>query len=125
MPGSLVGQTTMEWLDAFRTHLLALPNLVKFAILMVVIVGVPPLARRIRIPELVGLLVFGVLLGPHVLGVYGVDHPVVQFFADLGKLMLLFTAGLEVDINRFRQARTRSVAFGVITAVVPQVFGTA
>ena len=46
----------MEWLDAFRTHAVALPNLVKFAIVMAIIAGAPALARRVRIPELVGLL---------------------------------------------------------------------
>jgi Kef-type K+ transport system membrane component KefB len=58
---------TMEWIDALRSHLLTLPNLAKFAIVMMGIVVVPALTHRIRIPELVGLLVFGVLLGPHVL----------------------------------------------------------
>jgi Kef-type K+ transport system membrane component KefB len=88
---------TMQWLDALRPHLLALPNLAKFAIIIAIIVGVPAVARRLRVPELIGLLGFGVLLGPYVLGVYGTDHPIVQFFADLGKLMLMFTAGLEID----------------------------
>ena len=54
----------MQWLDAFRSHALALPNLAKFAIVLALIVGVPALARRLRIPELVGLLFVGVLLGP-------------------------------------------------------------
>jgi len=116
---------TMEWLDAFRSHALALPNLAKFAIVMAIIAGAPALARRARIPELVVLLACGVLLGPYVLDVAGVNHPIVQFFGDLGRLMLMFTAGLEIDINLFRKAQTRSVTFGVITTIVPQVLGTA
>jgi Kef-type K+ transport system membrane component KefB len=91
----------MGWLDAFRSHALTLPNLAKFAIVLALIVGVSALARRLRIPELVGLLVVGVFLGPHVLGVYGVNYPVVQFFADLGRLMLMFAAGLEIDVALF------------------------
>src|SRR6516164_948814 len=116
---------TMEWLDAFRSHALTLPNLAKFAIILVLIVGVSALARRLRIPELVGLLVVGVLLGPHVLGVYGVNYPIVQFFADLGRLMLMFAAGLELDIKLFRRTQTRSVTFGLITTIVPQLLGAA
>ena len=115
----------MQWLDALRPHLLALPNMAKFAIVIAIIVGVPALARRLRVPELIGLLAFGILLGPHVLGVAGTDHPIAQFFADLGKLMLMFTAGLEIDINLFRRAQTRSVIFGIITTIVPQLLGTA
>ena len=118
-------QMMMEWIDAFRSHLLTLPNLAKFAIVMMGIVVVPALAHRIRIPELVGLLVFGVLLGPHVLEVAGADYPIAGFFADLGKLMLMFTAGLEINIHLFRQAQARCVTFGLITTILPQVLGTA
>ena len=61
----------MQWLDAFRSHALALPILAKSAIVLAFIAGVPALAGRLRIPELVGLLFVGVLLGPHVLDLYG------------------------------------------------------
>ena len=115
----------MQWLDAFRSHALALPNLAKFAIVLALIVGVPALARRLRIPELVGLLFVGILLGPHVLDLYGVKHPIVQFFADLGRMMLMFAAGLEINLALFRKAQARSITFGVITTIVPQVLGTA
>jgi len=115
----------MEWLDVFRSHALALPNLAKFAVLLALIVGVPALARRLRIPELVGLVVVGLLLGPHVLGLYGMNYPIVQFFADLGRLMLMFAVGLEIDIKLFRKAQTRSNTFGVITTIMPQALGTA
>jgi Kef-type K+ transport system membrane component KefB len=115
----------MEWFDAFRSHALALPNLAKFAVLLAILVGVQALARRLRIPELVGLVVVGLVLGPHVLGLYGVNHPIVQFFADLGRLMLMFAAGLEIDTHLFRKVQTRSITFGVITTIVPQALGTA
>lgn len=115
----------MGWIDALRSHALALPNLAKFAIVLALIVGVPALSRRVKVPELVGLLVVGVILGPHVLGLYGVDHPIVQFFADLGKLMLMFAAGLDIDMALFRKAQTRCIAFGLITTLVPQTLGTA
>jgi Kef-type K+ transport system membrane component KefB len=115
----------MEWLDAFRSHAVALPNLAKFAIVMAIIAGAPALVRRVKIPELVGLLAFGVLLGPYVLDVAPVNHPIVQFFGDLGRLLLMFAAGLEIDLSLFRKAQTRSIIFGVITTIVPQVLGTA
>ena len=54
---------TMQWHDALRPHLLALPSMAKFAIVIAIIVGVPALARRLRVPELIGLLAFGVLWG--------------------------------------------------------------
>jgi len=121
----LVEQMTMEWLDAFRSHALALPNLAKFAIVMAIIAFAPTLTRRARLPELVGLLVCGIILGPYVLAVAPMNHPIVQFFGDLGRLLLMFGVGLEIDMSLFRKTQTRSVIFGLITTMVPQVLGTA
>ncbi|MGA7391586.1 MAG: cation:proton antiporter, partial [Terrimicrobiaceae bacterium] len=64
----------MELFDALRSQMLALPPLAKFAIAIAVTVGVPPLSRRVGLPEMVGLLLFGVVLGPHVLGFFGEDR---------------------------------------------------
>ena len=74
---------------------------------------------------MVGLLVFGILIGPHALGVAGADYPIARFFADLGKLMLMFNAGIEININLFRQAQSRAATFGFITTMLPLVLGTA
>jgi Kef-type K+ transport system membrane component KefB len=65
----------MNLLDAIRSHVLALPDLAKFAVIIAAIVGVPRLAGRIGLPPMVGLLLFGVILGPHVLGFFGEHRP--------------------------------------------------
>ena len=96
----------------------------KFAIGMAVIVGIPRLTRRVGLPEVVGFLLAGVVFGPHVLGIFGDQHPIVDFLADLGILLLMFFAGLEIDIALFRQKRVRSIAFGVLTTVTPLLLGT-
>jgi Kef-type K+ transport system membrane component KefB len=70
----------MDLIETFRSHVLALPPLAKFAVGIAVIVGVPALARRFRLPEMVGLLLFGVILGPHVLSLFGENRPIADFF---------------------------------------------
>jgi Kef-type K+ transport system membrane component KefB len=114
----------MELLDTIRSHVLALPDLAKFAIVLAVIVGIPPLARRVHVPAMVGLLLFGVILGPHVLGFFGENRPIADFFADLGKLLLMFSAGLEIDVALFRKVQTRSITFGIVTTSMPLLLGT-
>jgi Na+:H+ antiporter len=115
----------MNAFDFIRSHALALPPLTKFALGMAIIFGVPVLCRRLRLPAAVGLLLSGVLLGPHVLSVFGTQRPVADFFADLGKLLLMFFAGLEVDLALFRQVQRKAITFGVITTTIPLVLGTA
>jgi len=99
--------------------------LAKFALAMAIIVGVPPLSRKVRLPAVVGLLLCGVVIGPHVLGVFPVHPSIADFFADLGKLLLMFFAGLEIDLALFRRARTRSITFGLLTTSIPLALGTA
>jgi len=80
--------------EALRVLALALPLLAKFALTLALIVSVPRLCHRVGIPGVVGLLVCGVAVGPHVLNIFGNHAPVADFFADLGKLLLMFFAGL-------------------------------
>ncbi len=56
----------MDIVDFLRSSLHTLPTLAKFAVGMAIIVGVPMLCRRIRLPAVVGLLLSGVVVGPHV-----------------------------------------------------------
>jgi Kef-type K+ transport system membrane component KefB len=38
--------------------------------------------------------------------------------------MLMFCAGLEIDLTLFRQARSRVMTFGLLTTALPLVLGT-
>jgi Kef-type K+ transport system membrane component KefB len=115
----------MEFFEWIRSHALALPKLAKFAMAMAVIVGVPRLSRRVHLPAVVGLLLSGVVMGPHVLGIFAVHPAVADFFAEVGKLLLMFFAGLKVDLALFQQARKKAIAFGLLTTSIPLGLGTA
>ena len=112
-------------LDIVRDHLFSLPGLAKFALGMAMLVVIPRLCRRLHIPDGVGLLLGGVIIGPYVLGFFSTDRPIADFLAELGKLLLMFFAGLEIDLALFRRARNRSITFGITTTVLPLVLGTA
>ena len=114
----------MEVLEFVRMHLAAWPPLAKAAVALALIVGVPPLSRRIRIPSAVGLLLAGVAIGPHGLDLISEHHPIADFFADIGKLLLMFFAGLEIDLSLFRRARKKVYAFGILTTFLPLLLGT-
>ena len=115
----------LHWIDFLRDHLLTLPTLAKFALGMVMLVTIPRICQRLRLPPAVGLLLGGVLIGPYVLGVFSTDRPIADFMAELGKLLLMFFAGLEIDLALFGRARNRSITFGITTTTLPLVLGTA
>jgi Kef-type K+ transport system membrane component KefB len=112
-------------LEFVRHYVLTLSALGKFAVTMVMLVTIPRLCRRAHVPEAVGLLLSGVIVGPYVLGFFSTNHPVADFLAELGKLLLMFFAGLEIDLALFRRARNRSIGFGLATTVIPLLLGTA
>jgi len=114
----------MPILDIINRAIAILPVLARFAVFMALIVGVPRLSRRVHLPEAVGLLLCGVVIGPHVLNVFPPEHPVAQFFSELGMLLLMFFAGLEINLALFREKIFRSIVFGVITTSIPLLLGT-
>ncbi|HEX3348748.1 MAG TPA: cation:proton antiporter [Acetobacteraceae bacterium] len=114
----------MDFIAYLRAHDVALPSLAKFAIALAVIVGVPPLSRRARLPAVVGLLLCGVLLGPYGLDVIGENRPIADFLSEIGKLLLMFFCGLEIDLLQFRRAGRKTGIFGLLTTLLPQTLGT-
>jgi Kef-type K+ transport system membrane component KefB len=66
-----------------------------------------------------------VALGPSGLGTLPDAAPVAQFFAEIGKLLLMFFAGLEIDLSQFRRTGKRSLVFGALTFSLPFVAGIA
>ena len=114
----------MSFLEYLQKAVEVLPTLARFALCMMLIVIIPRLSRRVRLPEAVGLLLAGVLFGPHVLDIFPPQHPVLQFFSEVGMLLLMFFAGLELNLTLFREKIYRSLGFGVVTTSLPLLLGT-
>jgi len=112
-------------LDTFFATLTHLPTLTRFAIALAVFLLVPKLCERVRLPSVVGLLAAGVLFGPSGLAVAPKNPPIAAFFSEIGKLLLMFFAGLEIDIAQFNRTRGRSIAFGTLTFALPLLAGIA
>jgi Kef-type K+ transport system membrane component KefB len=112
-------------LDFIKYYVLSLSALGRFALILVMLVILPRLCRRAHVPSAVGLLLGGVIVGPYVLGFFSFDRPIADFLGELGKLLLMFFAGLDIDLALFRSARKRSVVFGLTTTAVPLLLGTA
>ena len=115
------GDSTM--FGGLLDQLPAVPVLARFAIIMMAILIVPGQCQRIRLPAVVGLVAVGVVIGPYGLKIGPHHYEVVEFFADLGKLMLMFFAGLEIDLDQFLRTRNRSIIFGMFTFSLPLFAG--
>lgn len=93
-----------------------------FLIVMAIILITPLISERLKLPGIIGIIIGGMLIGPHGFGLLE-DNDRIQFLSTIGLVYLMFSAGLEVDINQFMKVRTRALVFGLITFALPQLMG--
>lgn len=98
--------------------------IIAFTILLLVILTIPPVFERLRLPGLVGLLLAGVVLGENGLKLLNPESETIKLLSDIGKVYLMFVAGLEIDLEQFRQTKNRSIGFGILTFAAPLITGT-
>jgi Kef-type K+ transport system membrane component KefB len=106
------------------TNLIPQGPIVEFTLLLLVILIVPPIFENLRLPGLIGLLVAGVVLGPDGAGLLNPDTDTMKLLSGIGKIYLMFVAGLEIDLQQFRKTKNRSIGFGAATFLVPLIVGT-
>ncbi|WP_088243054.1 cation:proton antiporter [Calothrix rhizosoleniae] len=95
-----------------------------FVILLLVILVIPILFEKLRLPGLVGLVCSGVALGPF--GANLLPHtqsPMMNLLSEIGLFYLMFVAGLEIEIKQFRSYKNRFLGFGSLTFAVPLMVG--
>ncbi len=77
-----------------------------FLILFAAVGGV--LAIRFKQPAVLGLLAIGALVGPNYLGLVR-ESEIVNIVADIGAILLLFTIGIEFNLNKLSKLGMRVV----------------
>ncbi len=97
--------------------------LIDLILLIVVSLVIPPIFERLRLPGLVGLLIAGVILGDSGLKLLSPESETISLFSDVGKIYLMFVAGLEIDLAEFRKTKNRSFGFGILTFTFPILMG--
>jgi Kef-type K+ transport system membrane component KefB len=94
-----------------------------FALVLFIILFAPILFSKIKVPHIIGLIIAGVIVGPYGLNLLKRDTSIV-LFGTVGLLYIMFLAGLEIDLAEFRKNKKKILVFGIITFLLPFVFGT-
>jgi Kef-type K+ transport system membrane component KefB len=100
-----------------------LSKLTIFAIVMAMIVLLPRLMERMRLPAVLGFIVTGIILGPAGFSFLHEDGSVIGLFSEIGKLLFMFFIGFEIDIEKFKKTRHWSLFFGFLTFIFPLLAG--
>ncbi len=94
-----------------------------FAIVMLVILITPVLMKKLKMPELIGLIFAGIILGPKGFHVLEKDASII-LFGTVGILYIMFYSGLEINMNDFKKKSHKSLIFGMLSFLLPQLVGT-
>lgn len=96
--------------------------LLKFLLELIIILCVPLLLNKIKVPHLLGLIIAGALVGPNGFHLLSRDSSVVVT-GTTGLLYIMFLAGLEIDMGDFKKNKWKSITFSIYTFVAPFLLG--
>lgn len=81
-------------------------------------------SKKIKLPQVVGALLAGVILGPACLG-WIHNTEMLSCLSEIGVIVLMFAAGLETDINELKRTGKASFLIALIGVIVPMLGGAA
>ncbi len=95
------------------------PTLIFFCVLLVILFS-PIIMGKLRIPHIIGMVLFGVLIGPSGVGLIERDAS-FEMFGRVGLYYIMFLAALEMDMEGLRSHWPRMAVFGFLTFAIPFV----
>lgn len=81
------------------------------------------LARKVKAPQVVGEIIAGLLIGPCILG-WVAQSDFISQMAEIGVIILMFSAGLETDIKDLLKTGPVAFAIACTGVLVPLIGGT-
>jgi Kef-type K+ transport system membrane component KefB len=93
-----------------------------FTLILFIILISPILLKKIKVPAVVGFIIAGIAVSPHGFNVL-VKNSAIELFSTIGLLYIMFIAGVELDLNEFKEKKHKSLMFGFLTFSVPILIG--
>ncbi len=94
-----------------------LPGAVTFVVIGIAAFVLPIVGRAIRIPGVVLEILFGLVIGPQVIGLIGSESTSEGFvlvLAELGLFLLMFLAGFEINFSSLEREGRSPIVFGLV-----------
>lgn len=105
------------------TSIINTPEMMFFTMLAVLFIS-SIISRITHIPDIITLIIGGVILGPDGFNILPLNAT-MESFATIGLIFLMFTVGLEIDLSQFQFYRKRAITFYFLTYFIPQISGLA
>lgn len=94
-----------------------------FLIIIAIMLVAPLVFERLKMPGIIGLILAGVLVGPHGLNLLARDAT-IELLGTVGLLFLMFLGGLETSLGELKGSAGKTLTYGLATFLLPMAFGT-
>lgn len=105
-----------------RCEITGMDPLAGIIVLLLAAKVIGELVEYLGYPSLLGEVLAGIALGPSLLNIIEIN-PIIQFFGRIGVILLLFITGLEINQKIFRSAGKQMLVTGLVTSMLPFIFG--
>ena len=103
---------------------LTAPIIAELGGLLLAAAGAGWLARRVRLPAVIGYLLVGVAVSPFTPG-FVAHREQLHVLADIGVILLLFEVGIEIDVTRLRREQRGLFVGAPLQTVLTTAIGAA
>jgi len=117
-----IRENLLVFKDLFDYYLPLKNPVLILSVTLLIILFAPLVLKRFQIPGIIGLIIAGVIIGPHTLHIIEKSDS-FELFSKTGLLYIMFLAGLEIDMQEYKQNRSRSLVFGALTFFIPISIG--
>lgn len=93
-----------------------------FFVVLIIILLAPLFFERFHIPQIVGMIIAGIIVGPYGLNILTRDSS-FELFGQVGLYYIMFLAGLSMDVSALKQNRFQLITFGLLSFGIPFVLG--
>ena len=110
-------------LDSVREFFEGSTSMTRMVIVLSLILLAPRLFQKFKLPGVLGLILAGMLFGPNGLHLFRENGEVLAMFAFLGKLLLLFFSGLDIEIDVLKKNLRKSTFLAACSFIIPSLAG--
>ena len=88
-----------------------------FFLVLIIILFAPMILERLHIPHIIGMILAGVAIGEYGFNILERDSS-FELFGEVGLYYIMFLAGLEMDMEDFKQNKSKGIIFGLLSFAI-------
>ena len=88
------------------------PTWIFFVVLSIILIA-PMLLEKLRVPSIVGMIMAGILIGPHGFHVLDRDSS-FELFGKVGMYYIMFLASLEMNVQDVQKSKAKALTLGLL-----------